>query len=81
MNQLVIRNRKAMEQAFSAAGLDMQNKAREIAPVDTGRLRQSIRAEQINDGLGTRISTNVEYAASQKVSNVRRSLLSPLGVS
>jgi len=65
MDTLVLRNRKGLEQAFSAAGLDMQNKAKEMAPVDTGRLRQSIRKETINDGLGVRVSTNVKYAVFQ----------------
>ncbi len=76
MDTLVLRNRKGLEQAFSAAGLDMQNKAKEMAPVGTpestgipgyigGTLRQSIRKETINDGLGVRVSTNVKYAVYQ----------------
>lgn len=65
MNRLVLQNRKGLVNAMSAAGLDMQNKAKEYAPVDTGRLRQSIRKETLDNGLGVKISTNVVYAAIQ----------------
>lgn len=48
-----------------AFGLRVQNNARMLAPVDTGRLRSSITATKGSDGTGAYvdIGTNVEYAA------------------
>lgn len=48
-----------------ALALRIQNNARILAPVDTGRLRASIMATKGSDGLGpfVEIGTNVEYAA------------------
>lgn len=65
MQRLLKDNREGLKMAMGAAGLDMQNEAKETSPVDTGRLRQSIRMESINDGLGAKISTNVVYAVYQ----------------
>ena len=65
MQRLLKDNQDGLKMAMGAAGLDMQNAAKEAAPVDTGRLRQSIRMESINDGLGAKISTNVTYAVYQ----------------
>lgn len=65
MNRLVLQNRKGLVNAMSAAGLDMQNKAKETSPLKTSRLRQSIRKETIDNGLGVKISTNVVYAVYQ----------------
>ena len=65
MQRLLKDNQDGLRMAMGAAGLDMQNAAKETSPVDTGRLRQSIRMESINDGLGAKISTNVHYAVYQ----------------
>lgn len=44
--------------------LGVQNRARELAPVDTGRLRSSITHKRGKDRLGpyVKVGTNVEYA-------------------
>lgn len=49
---------------LSRLGLDIQNRARELCPVDTGRLRSSIRAVDGKDATGVYVDvgTNVEYA-------------------
>lgn len=65
MSRLTFTNREGLVKAMYAAGLDMQNQAKTDSPVDTGRLRQSIRKESIDNGLGVKISTNVEYAIYQ----------------
>lgn len=42
--------------------LNVQRRARETVPVDTGRLRNSIAVEELEGGLDAAIGTNVEYA-------------------
>lgn len=46
-------------------GLDVQNRARSLCPVDTGRLRSSISSRRGRDGDReyVEIGTNVKYAA------------------
>ena len=76
MQRLLKDNQDGLKMAMGAAGLDMQNAAKEAAPVGTpestgikgylgGTLRQSIRYVQIENGLGAKISTNVHYAVYQ----------------
>ncbi|MFJ5802681.1 HK97-gp10 family putative phage morphogenesis protein [Streptomyces decoyicus] len=51
--------RKAVERT----GTDVQNQARRLAPVDTGRLRSSIVARRTTGrGVGYEVGTNVNYA-------------------
>jgi HK97 gp10 family phage protein len=52
------------ERDLLRVGLKAQNNARQLCPVDTGRLRSSIIAEQGRDARGffVQIGTNVEYA-------------------
>lgn len=54
-----------LEQEVAEAVYDAQRKAIEEAPVDTGRLRQSIRVDKTPDGWV--IGTNLEYAEYQEV--------------
>ncbi len=44
-------------------GRAVESKAQADAPVDLGKLRQSINYEPINSGYGAKISVNVPYAA------------------
>jgi HK97 gp10 family phage protein len=48
------------------SALNVQNGARRRAPVDTGRLRNSITHETTPNGLAARVGTNVEYAPFQE---------------
>lgn len=50
-------------------GLKVQRRAKQLAPVDTGRLRSSITEELSRDpqGLVERIGTDVEYALHQEM--------------
>lgn len=52
------------EQSVLRLGIDVQNRARELAPVDTGRLRGSITHVPGRDGRGyyVDVGSNVEYA-------------------
>jgi HK97 gp10 family phage protein len=52
------------ERDLVRVGLQVQNYARELCPVDTGRLRASIQMDSGRDGVGPWVSigTNVEYA-------------------
>lgn len=54
-----------VRRAIVATGVDVQNKARELCPVDTGRLRSSIvhRVEGGGRTTGVVVGTNVSYAA------------------
>lgn len=53
------------EQQLTRTGVQVQNKARSLCPVDTGRLRSSIFMRSGRDGKGfyVEIGTNVSYAA------------------
>jgi HK97 gp10 family phage protein len=54
-----------VRRAVVQTGVDVQNRARELCPVDTGRLRSSIvhRTEGGGRSVGVVIGTNVSYAA------------------
>ena len=47
-------------------GRKTSQRASNLAPVDLGKLKQSIYYEPINNGLGARITANVEYAPYQE---------------
>lgn len=62
--QLTNGRQKALEVAQGRAGLvaqQLRTEAIRLAPVDTGRLRQSIGVRRIGDG-HYRVGTNVSYA-------------------
>ena len=52
--------------AIATTAINVDRKAKEKAPVDTGRLRSSIHPEFTADRLGAEVSTNVEYAIHQE---------------
>ena len=56
------RLRKAGQTAVATAALNIQREAKQRTPVDTGRLRSSIRATIGGDGLSAVVGTDVEYA-------------------
>lgn len=64
-----------LEQAAKAAVIDtalaIEGDAKRKAPVDTGRLRNSITHERSDDELSARVGTNVEYAPYQEFGTVR----------
>ncbi|PJN38980.1 hypothetical protein CG747_20790 [Streptomyces sp. CB02959] len=54
-----------VRRAVERTGTDVQNEARRVAPVDTGRLRSSIVARPTRGrGAGYEVGTNVNYAAA-----------------
>lgn len=57
---------------MKSKGLQVQRRAKRLAPVDTGRLRASIVEELSRDGddLVERIGTDVEYALPQEKGTV-----------
>jgi len=56
-------NREARK-AIAIAGIDTERMAKKFVPVDTGRLRSSIRVLRFTpDGLGLEVGTEVEYAS------------------
>lgn len=62
---------EAVERALTAVGTQVTNYARANAPVDTGRLRNSITFETLNDEDAVVIGSNVEYAPYQELSTSR----------
>ena len=60
----------AVYQALEAIGITAEAHAKEICPVDTGRLRASI--THAIDGDTVVIGTNVEYAAEVELGTSRR---------
>lgn len=46
--------------------MDVENLAKQLAPVDTGTLRRSIHTEVAADGLSAAVGSDVEYAAAQE---------------
>lgn len=54
------------EKQLTRLGIDVQNRARQLCPVDTGRLRSSVNSSGLaRDAKGSyvEVGTNVEYAA------------------
>jgi HK97 gp10 family phage protein len=52
----------AVVPVVNRAALDTQREAKTLAPVDTGRLRASIRPRFYSQGLAADVYTDVEYA-------------------
>ena len=73
----------ACRQALEICGQTWENHARDYAPVDTGRLRNSIEHHLIGDDT-VAIQTNVEYAVYQEMGTSRNPsghpFLKPAGV-
>lgn len=51
---------------IEASGREIELKAKQLAPVDLGKLKQSINYAPTDNGLGAMISVNVTYAAYQE---------------
>lgn len=56
-----------VRQTVATYTLLVETTAKQLAPVDTGRLRASIHSEFSNNGLGGTVSTNVSYAQAQEL--------------
>lgn len=64
---------EAVEAALTAIGLAAEGHAKEICPVDTGRLRNSITNVVDADDKSVIIGTNVEYGPAVELGTERRS--------
>ncbi len=53
---------KAMHNGLTAVGMTAEGYAKKDTPVDTGRLRNSVAFEVVDDENAVYIGTNVEYA-------------------
>lgn len=60
--QLSQEGERTLRREVARSALAIQGTAKTLAPVDTGRLRNSIAVEFMDGGLSARIGTNVEYA-------------------
>lgn len=58
---LVPKVREGAKQAVAETALLIESDAKQLAPVDTGRLRSSIHAEIAPDGLSATVSDGVTY--------------------
>jgi HK97 gp10 family phage protein len=54
--------RRTVQREVFRSLLNVQRRAKERCPVDTGRLRNSIAIEPADEGLSGTVGTNVEYA-------------------
>lgn len=64
---------KAAAREVKRAALNIQAGAKERAPVDTGRLRNSITHEVSENGLSATVGTNVEYSTHVEFGTSRAS--------
>ena len=62
---------RAARREVKRAALNVQRKARQAVPVDTGRLRNSIAIEEVEGGLDAKVGSNVEYAPHVEFGTVR----------
>lgn len=76
MNVRILENNKdiilealddAIDEAMKTVGMQAENYARANAPVDTGRLRNSITSQVLNGEKAVVIGTNVDYAPYQEL--------------
>jgi len=76
LNSFSIRKKKAIMDLVSETALNIETEAKKNVPVDTGRLKSSIRilAKAIS-GLGVEVGTEVDYAA--KVEYTNKAYLNP----
>lgn len=58
--------RAAMQREVKIAAVNIERGAKQRAPVDTGRLRNSITHEITEGGLNAQVGSNVEYAPFQE---------------
>lgn len=65
LKRMLQENRKDVVRIVQGAGLVAETVSARSAPVDTGRLRQSIRKVSDDNGLTAKVYTNVHYAKYQ----------------
>ena len=58
--------RRKMQKALNKKAIRIVREAQKNSPVDTGRLRSSITFEEMDNGIGVRVGTNVQYAQFQE---------------
>lgn len=62
MKKLSLEKRAQIRAAVNETAVNIQRNAKRACPVDTGRLRSSIRMEFYSNGLAAEVFTNVKYA-------------------
>lgn len=65
LNKMLRDDERAVIRIIQGGGLIAETVAAQNSPVDTGRLRQSIRKKSEDKGLTAKVSTNVKYARFQ----------------
>jgi HK97 gp10 family phage protein len=73
LDELLVGPDGAVAKALTKAAIQVQRRSRQIAPVDTGRLRSSISyaVERDAGGLVAKVGTNVEYARHLEYGTVK----------
>jgi HK97 gp10 family phage protein len=66
VNEVIEAKNEAIARALEAIGIQAEGDVAELAPVDTGRLRDSITHEVDESEEAVYVGTNVEYAAYQE---------------
>ena len=62
IKKLSLEKRAQIRAAVNETAVNIQRNAKRACPVDTGRLRSSIRMEFYSNGLAAEVFTNVKYA-------------------
>lgn len=70
---------REMGRAMTETAIAVQSRARELAPVDTGRLRQSIGYEVSSSQAVIRAGSNLTYAATMEYGRAPGSAMPPPG--
>jgi len=66
LNQFGSKAEDFIKDEIEASGREIELQAKKLAPVDLGKLRQSINYSKTDAGLGAMVSVNVSYAAYQE---------------
>ena len=64
LSEIKIGKGKEFRNTVNESALNIQREAKKACPVDTGRLRSSIRPVFFADGMAADVGTDVEYAAN-----------------
>ena len=70
-DEIIRAKNEAIARALEAIGIQAEGDVAELAPVDTGRLRDSITHEVDESEEAVYVGTNVEYAAYQEYGTSR----------
>ncbi len=66
LNQFGAQGEQMVKNEIEATGREIEERAKQLAPVDLGALRRSINYSSTNNGLSAMVTVNVSYAPYQE---------------